>query len=348
MNKVAIVTGATGQDGSYLSELLLDKGYTVVGLRRRSSSEKGLERIQHLLNNDNFKLVEADITDPANVCWLMQTYLPDEVYNLAAQSHVGTSFQQPSYTTQVNLQGPINFLEAIRLLSPSTRFYQASTSEMFGKNYDEYGGTKFQKETTPFVPQSPYAVAKLAAHEMVRIYRDSYGLFACCGILFNHESERRGENFVTRKITKWIGEFVASGQDEDFPALRLGNLDAHRDWGHAQDYVEAMYMMLQQDEPEDYVIATSETHSVREFLMEAFNEIGIPNFEPYVVIDPEFYRPCEVDWLLGHTGKARQKLGWRPKVSFQELVQRMVRSDIDAARKTQLERSSLQKLEETS
>ena len=230
MNKVAIVTGATGQDGSYLSELLLDKGYTVVGLRRRSSSEKGLERIQHLLNNDNFKLVEADITDPANVCWLIQTYLPDELYNLAAQSHVGTSFQQPSYTTQVNLQGPTNFLEAIRLLSPSTKFYQASTSEMFGKNYERMGDTKYQRETTAFVPQSPYAVAKLAAHEMVRIYRDSYGLYACCGILFNHESERRGENFVTRKITKWIGEFVASGQNEDFPALRLGNLDAHRDW----------------------------------------------------------------------------------------------------------------------
>ena len=348
MNKVAIVTGATGQDGSYLSELLLDKGYTVVGLRRRSSSEKGLERIEHLLNNDNFKLVEADITDSGCVNNLISEYMPHEVYNLAAQSHVMTSFKQPSYTTQVNLQGPINFLEAIRLLSPSTKFYQASTSEMFGKNYEEYGGTKFQKETTPFVPQSPYAVAKLAAHEMVRIYRDSYGLFACCGILFNHESERRGENFVTRKITKWIGEFVASGQDEDFPALRLGNLDAHRDWGHAQDYVEAMYMMLQQDEPEDYVIATSETHSVREFLTEAFNEIGISNLEPYVVIDPEFYRPCEVDWLLGHTGKARQQLGWRPKVSFPELVQRMVRSDIDAARKEKLERSSLQELEETS
>ena len=348
MNKVAIVTGSTRQDGSYLSELLLDKGYTVVGLRRRSSSEKGLERIEHLLNNDNFKLVEADITDSGCVNSLISEYMPHEVYNLAAQSHVGTSFKQPSYTSQVNLQGPINFLEAIRLLSPSTRFYQASTSEMFGKNYEEYGGTKFQKETTPFVPQSPYAVAKLAAHEMVRIYRDSYGLFACCGILFNHESERRGENFVTRKITKWIGEFVASGQDEDFPALRLGNLDAHRDWGHAQDYVDAMYLMLQQDEPEDYVIATSETHSVREFLMEAFNEIGITNFEPHVVIDPEFYRPCEVDWLLGHTGKARQQLGWRPKVSFPELVQRMVRSDIDAARKEKLERSSLQELEETS
>ena len=274
--------------------------------------------------------------------------MPHEVYNLAAQSHVGTSFKQPSYTSQVNLQGPINFLESIRLLSPSTKFYQASTSEMFGKNYEEFAGTKYQKETTPFVPQSPYAVAKLAAHEMVRIYRDSYGLFACCGILFNHESERRGENFVTRKITKWIGEFVASGQDEDFPALRLGNLDAHRDWGHAQDYVDAMYLMLQQDEPEDYVIATSETHSVREFLTEAFNEIGIPNFEPHVVIDPEFYRPCEVDWLLGHTGKARQQLDWRPKVSFPELVQRMVRSDIDAARKEKLERSSLQELEETS
>ena len=346
MNKIAIVTGATGQDGSYLSELLLDKGYTVVGLRRRSSSEKGLERIEHLLNNDNFKLVEADITDSGCVNNLISEYMPHEVYNLAAQSHVMTSFKQPSYTTQVNLQGPINFLEAIRLLSPSTKFYQASTSEMFGKNYEEFAGTKYQKETTPFVPQSPYAIAKLAAHEMVRIYRDSYDLFACCGILFNHESERRGENFVTRKITKWIGEFVASGQDEDFPALRLGNLDAHRDWGHAQDYVDAMYLMLQQDEPEDYVIATSETHSVREFLTEAFNEIGIPNFEPHVVIDPEFYRPCEVDWLLGHTGKARQQLGWRPKVSFPELVQRMVRSDIDAARKTQLERSSLQKLEE--
>ena len=328
--------------------MLLDKGYTVVALRRRSSSEKGLERIQYLLNNDNFKLVEADITDSGCVNNLIQEYKPSEIYNLAAQSHVGTSFKQPSYTSQVNLQGPINFLEAIRLLSPSTKFYQASTSEMFGKNYEQMGDTKYQKETTAFVPQSPYAVAKLAAHEMVRIYRDSYGLFACCGILFNHESERRGENFVTRKITKWIGEFVASGQDEDFPALRLGNLDAHRDWGHAQDYVEAMYMMLQQDEPEDYVIATSETHSVREFLTEAFNEIGITNFEPYVVIDPEFYRPCEVDWLLGHTGKARDQLGWRPKVSFQELVQRMVRSDIDAARKEKLERSGLQELEKTS
>ena len=348
MNKVAIITGATGQDGSYLSELLLSKGYTVIGLRRRSSSEKGLERIQHLLNNNNFKLVEADITDSGCVNNLIRDYMPTEVYNLAAQSHVGTSFKQPLYTTQVNIEGPLNFLEAIRLLSPTTKFYQASTSEMFGKNYDMFGGTKYQQETTPFVPQSPYAVAKLAAHEMVRIYRDSYDLFACCGILFNHESERRGENFVTRKITKWIGEFVASGQDEDFPALRLGNLDAHRDWGHAQDYVEAMYMMLQQDEPEDYVIATSETHSVREFLTEAFNEIGITHFEPYVVIDPEFYRPCEVDWLLGHTGKARQQLGWRPKVSFPELVQRMVRSDIDAARKEKLERSSLQELEETS
>jgi GDPmannose 4,6-dehydratase len=348
MNKTAIVTGATGQDGSYLSELLLDKGYTVVGLRRRSSSEKGLERIEHLLNNDNFKLVEADITDSGCVNNLIRDYLPTEVYNLAAQSHVGTSFKQPSYTSQVNLQGPINFLEAIRLLSPSTKFYQASTSEMFGKNYDQMGDTKYQQETTSFVPQSPYAVAKLAAHEMVRIYRDSYGLFACCGILFNHESERRGENFVTRKITKWIGEFVASEQDENFPALRLGNLDAHRDWGHAQDYVEAMYLMLQQEEPEDYVIATSETHSVREFLTEAFNEIDIADFEPYVVIDPEFYRPCEVDWLLGHTGKARQQLDWRPKVSFQELVQRMVRSDIDASRKEKLERSSLQELEETS
>ena len=378
MNKVAVITGATGQDGSYLSELLLDKGYTVVALRRRSSSEKGLERIQHLLNNDNFKLVEADITDSGCVNNLIREHMPHEVYNLAAQSHVGTSFKQPLYTTQVNVEGPLNFLEAIRLLSPSTKFYQASTSEMFGKNYEQMGNTKYQRETTAFVPQSPYAVAKLAAHEMVRIYRDSYGLFACCGILFNHESERRGENFVTRKITKWIGEFyhwknqidsqlhdnetdndyilkisseLLGGDNrvtEKFPKLRLGNLDAHRDWGHAEDYVEAMYLMLQQDEPEDYVIATSETHSVREFLTEAFHEIGISDFEPYVVIDPEYYRPCEVDWLLGHTGKARKQLDWRPKVSFQELVQRMVRSDIDASRKEKLERSSLQELEETS
>ena len=197
MNKVAIVTGSTGQDGSYLSELLLDKGYTVVGLRRRSSSEKGLERIGHLLNNDNFKLVEADITDPANVCWLMQTYLPDEVYNLAAQSHVGTSFQQPSYTTQVNLQGPLNFLEAIRLLSPSTRFYQASTSEMFGKVQETP-----QKETTSFYPRSPYGCAKLYAYWITKNYREAYDMYSCSGILFNHESPRRGETFVTRKITR--------------------------------------------------------------------------------------------------------------------------------------------------
>lgn len=363
MNKVAIVTGVTGQDGSYLSELLLEKEYTVVGLRRRSSSEKGLERIEHLLNNKNFKLVEADITDSGCVNGLFQEFMPDEVYNLAAQSHVGTSFKQPSYTCQVNIQGPINFLEAIRLLSPSTKFYQASTSEMFGKNYKTMGTTKYQDETTHFVPQSPYGISKLAAHEMVRIYRDSYNLYACAGILFNHESERRGENFVTRKITKWIGEFhnwldtnhldlryvstnddsilFFSGIQRSFKKLRLGNLDAHRDWGHAQDYVDAMYRMLQQNTPEDYVIATSETYSVREFLTEAFNEIGIKNFEPYVVIDPEFYRPCEVDWLLGNTTKARKQLGWRPKITFQELAQRMVRSDIDAARKTKLERSSI-------
>lgn len=373
MNKVAIVTGATGQDGSYLIELLLEKGYTVIGLRRRSSSEKGLERIEHVLNNKNFKLVEADITDSGCVHNLFQEFMPDEVYNLGAQSHVMTSFSQPSYTCQVNLQGPLNFLEAIRLLSPSTKFYQASTSEMFGKNYKTMGSTKYQDETTQFIPQSPYAVAKLAAHELVRIYRDSYGLFACCGILFNHESERRGEQFVTRKITKWIGEFYnwknhqdtsETGYDLDFninpdsisvcrtnpdslvfgskfPKLRLGNLDAYRDWGHAQDYVMAMYLMLQQEKPEDYVIATSETYSVRDFLKEAFNEIGIENFEPYVVVDPEFYRPCEVDWLLGNTTKARKQLGWRPKISFKELVQRMVRSDIDAAREKKLERSSL-------
>lgn len=370
--KVAIVTGITGQDGSYLAELLLNNNYKVIGLYRRSSSSN-FERIEHLLGNSHLVLVEADITDSGCVNQLINDHLPDEVYNLAAQSHVGTSFRQPTYTMDVNIKGPLNFLEAIRLINPTCKFYQASTSEMFGKNYKTLGTTKYQDETTPFVPQSPYGVAKLAAHELVRIYRDSYKLFACCGILFNHESERRGKEFVTRKVTSWIGEYVAWKNSQDiseteydldfnvspdfisvcrknsdslvfgakFPKLRLGNLDAHRDWGHAEDYVKAMYLMLQRQVPEDFVIGTSETYSVREFLDIAFKEVGIDDWSNLVVVDPEFYRPCEVDYLLSKTTKARDLLNWKPSITFTELVQRMVRSDIDATRKKKLERSSL-------
>ena len=306
---------------------------------------------------------------------LVETWRPDEIYNLAAQSHVGTSFEQPDYTFQVNALGPTYFLEAIRRYSPETRFYQASTSEMFGKNSDKVTSLKndafidlrVQGDKTAFMPQSPYGVAKLAAHHQVRIYRDAYNIHASCGILFNHESERRGENFVTRKITKWIGEFVEwkesqrdveeklfkndscsddiqcksiLGQTEEeqkvvstFPKLRLGNLDAYRDWGHAQDYVEAMYKMLQQDVPDDYVIATGETNSVRDFLKEAFNEIGITNYQDYIVIDPKFYRPAEVEFLCGDPSKANTRLNWYPKINFRELVKRMVRSDINGEEK---------------
>jgi len=374
MKKTALVTGITGQDGSYLAELLIEKGYNVIGLVRRTSTNN-TSRIQHILSSDQLELVEGEISDSGSVYSIIEVYKPDEVYNLAAQSHVGTSFEQPEYTFQVDAIGPLNFLQAIRRHSPDSRFYQASTSELFGKNFTERSGLfdgrtskKFQDEETMFMPQSPYAAAKLAAHNLVRIYRDGYGLHASCGILFNHESERRGENFVTRKITKWIGDFrrwsidhfikdFDMQSDEDntairfmdnviigynkskrfgppFPKLRLGNLDAYRDWGHAEDYVRAMWLMLQQDTPDDYVIATGETHSVRDFLREAFNEIGIQNFEPFVVIDPKFYRPAEVEFLCGCPDKAKDQLGWEPKVSFKELVTRMVRRDIHGQKKT--------------
>ena len=357
--KKALITGVTGQDGSYLAELLLSKGYQVVGMTRRSSLPN-FERISKSLPNDDFSLVEGDLSDSLSVYSLVQEYQFDEIYNLAAQSHVGTSFKQPHYTFEVDALGVMYFLEAIHKFSPKTRFYQASTSELFGKNYDELDGVKYQNEKTQFMPQSPYAVAKLAAHNMVRIYREGYDIHASCGILFNHESERRGEQFVTRKITKWIGEyfnyeksmiraknplkiiskifeedrivFVCGNTQEflgSFDKLRLGNLDAYRDWGHAKDYIEAMWMMLQKEEPEDFVIATGETYSVRDFLRKAFNEINIDDFEDYIVIDPEFYRPAEVEYLRGCPNKSKEKLGWEPKVSFDELVQRMVWRDIN-------------------
>jgi GDPmannose 4,6-dehydratase len=368
--KTALITGITGQDGSYLAELLLEKDYKVIGVARRSSvSTDSNTRLSSFIGHENFKFVEGEVSDANSVYSLVAMWKPDEIYNLAAQSHVGTSFEQPDYTFQVNALGPTYFLEAIRRYSPKTRFYQASTSEMFGKNSDKVTSLKndafidlrVQGDKTAFMPQSPYGVAKLAAHHQVRIYREAYGIHASCGILFNHESERRGENFVTRKITKWIGDFVrwknrASSPiepastfsfDEDhiyendfsssrlsrFPKLRLGNLDAYRDWGHAQDYVEAMHKMLQQDVPDDYVIATGETNSVRDFLKEAFNEIGITNYQDYIVIDPKFYRPAEVEFLCGDPSKANTRLNWYPKINFRELVKRMVRSDINGEKK---------------
>ena len=376
MKKKAIVTGVTGQDGSYLVELLLEKNYEVIGLKRRTSTNTE-DRVSHI-DSDDFSIIECEISDSGSVYSVVEKNKPHEIYNLAAQSHVKTSFDQADYTFQVNTIGVINFLEAIRRFSPDTRFYQASTSEMFGKNFDTYipmiadakhspiEPVKFQDEDTVFQPQSPYAAAKLASHHLVRIYKEGYGIFGCCGILFNHESERRGESFVTRKITKWIGDFLRwekkntrhqlSRQEQEkmprfiigedtisvptgrmyidmmrtpsFPKLRLGNVDAYRDWGHAEDYVNAMWLMMQKEEPEDYVIATGETYSVREFLIEAFKYIGISNYEDYFVIDSEFYRPAEVDYLRGSPAKAEDKLDWKRKVSFTDLVHRMLESDI--------------------
>ena len=358
--KRAIVTGITGQDGSYLAELLLDKGYNVVGLKRRTSTENH-ERIRQIIANPRFSLEEVEIADTGSVYSAVERHQPDEVYNLAAQSHVKTSFDQPHYTIETNTVGVVNFLEAIRRFKPDAKFYQASTSEMFGKNYDTKFCTddkknpqeKFQDENTAFEPQSPYAAAKLASHHMVRIYRDGYGLHASCGILFNHESERRGEKFVTRKITKWIAGFKswaeAQGLDTEsrhfefdkdyihsrrssYPKLRLGNIEAFRDWGHAEDYVNAMWLMLQQEKPDDYVIATGETYSVHDFMVHAFEYINIPKEEiaNFFMIDSEFYRPAEVEFLKGEPTKAETILGWERKVSFEQLVHRMLESDIDA------------------
>ena len=322
--KTAIITGITGQDGSYLSELLLEKEYNVIGCHRRSSTNN-LNRINHLLSNPRYKLTEFDLTDPSGVTQTVNKYQPDEFYNLAAQSHVGTSFKQPSTTFEINTIGVTNILEAIRHHSPHTKLYQASTSEMFGRNYSsEKNGRKYQNEKTEMLPQSPYGVAKLASHNMVEIYRSAYSLFACCGILFNHERARRGENFVTRKITKYIGELI---RKERTDKLKLGNLDAHRDWGHAKDYVRAMWMMLQQEQPQDFVIATGETHSVKEFLEMAFKGANL-SVKDHVEIDPDLFRPAEVEYLCGDPSLAKEKLGWEPQMSFIDLVQDMVKNDV--------------------
>jgi len=326
MTKTAIITGITGQDGSYLAELLLSKGYGVVGLHRRSSVNN-FERIQHLLKHPRLILEEFDITDPSDCYSIIQKHRPHELYNLAAQSHVATSFKQPSTTFEINAIGVTNLLEAITRLCKTTKFYQASTSEMFGSEYTENETMgKFQNENTPLIPQSPYAVSKLASHHQVRVYRSGYNIYACSGILFNHESPRRGEKFVTRKITNYIGQLLNNKISPD-TKLPLGNLEACRDWGHAKDYVYAMYLMLQQYQPQDYVISTGQTYTVQDFCEHAFKLVNL-NWQDYVYIDPELYRPCEVAYLKGDSSLARKSLNWTPSISFTELVKDMVNSDI--------------------
>lgn len=326
MAKIALVSGVTGQDGSYLAELLLKHNYMVIGLHRRSSVNN-LERINHLIDNEQFKLEEFDLTDASNCDNVINRYQPDEFYNLAAQSHVGTSFKQPSTTFQIDTIGVINVLESIRRNSPVTKFYQASTSEMFGRNFStDKDGSKYQDEQTELLPQSPYGVAKLASHRLVQIYREAYGIFATSGILFNHESPRRGEQFVTRKITKYLGQLINNNIKE---TLKLGNLNAHRDWGHARDYVNAMFLMLQNDYPQDYVICTGKTHSVLDFLKAAFEHVNL-DYTQHVEIDHDLYRPAEVDYLCGRNDRAVRELKWFPQIDFEHLVKDMVSSDIGA------------------
>jgi GDPmannose 4,6-dehydratase len=313
----ALITGVSGQDGSYLAELLLEKGYRVFGSVRRSSSEN-LHRIQHLLGE--IELIYADLLDQQSLVAMLQRVRPHEVYNLAAQSYVPLSWEQPMLTAEFNAVGVARLLEAIRWVDPTIRFYQASSSEMFGKVREVP-----QNEQTPFHPRSPYGVAKTYGHYITVNYRESYGLFACCGILFNHESPRRGKEFVSRKITDTVAR-IKYGQAKE---LRLGNLSARRDWGYAKDYVRAMWLMLQQEQPDDYVIATGEDHSVEEFAALAFQHVGL-DWREFVRVDPALFRPAEVDHLIGDASKARQRLGWEPTVRFRELVAMMVEADLQA------------------
>lgn len=322
----ALITGITGQDGSYLAEFLLSKGYDVYGIIRRSSSFN-TERIDPIYQdphvpNANLHLVYGDLNDASSLNKIIRTIRPEEIYNLGAQSHVRVSFDIPEYTAEVTGVGTVRLLEAIRESGLNPKFYQASSSEMFGKVQEIP-----QRETTPFYPRSPYAVAKVYAYWITVNYREAYNLFACNGTLFNHESPRRGETFVSRKITKAAARIKLGVQNE----LYLGNLDAKRDWGFAGDYVQAMWLMLQQEIPDDYVIATGETHSVRALLDLAFGRLDL-DWQQYVKIDPRYYRPTEVDLLIGDPGKAKKKLGWEPKVSFQELITIMTDADLEAER----------------
>ena len=313
--KTALITGITGQDGSYLAELLLEKGYDVYGMVRRSSVEK-YDRIEHI--KDKIELIQGDLLDDLSLMTVLKKVKPTELYNLAAMSFVPTSWEQPVLTAEFTGVGVVKVLEAIRNVDPSIRFYQASSSEMFGKVREVP-----QSELTPFYPRSPYGVAKVYGHYITVNYRESYNLFACSGILFNHESPRRGYEFVTRKVTNAVAKIKHGLQDKLF----MGNLDSKRDWGFSGDYVEAMWLMLQQPKPDDYVIATGETHTVRELVEVAFSHVGL-NWEDYVEIDPKFIRPAEVDLLIGDPSKAKKVLGWKPKVNFEGLVKMMVDSDM--------------------
>ena len=313
--KKALITGITGQDGSYLAELLLEKGYEVHGIMRRNSTFT-TGRIEHIF--DQIELHYGDLADSSSLQHIISKVQPDEVYNLAAQSHVKVSFDVPEYTADVTGTGTLRLLEAIRTAAPQAKFYQASSSEMFGKVLEVP-----QTEKTPFYPRSPYGAAKVYSYWITKNYRESYDMFACNGILFNHESPRRGETFVTRKITRAVAAIKAGKQDK----LYLGNLDAKRDWGFAGDYVEAMWLMLQADKPDDYVVATNETHSVKEFCQIAFEHVGL-DWEKYVEVSEKYFRPAEVDLLIGDPAHAKKQLKWEPKVSFEELVKMMVDADL--------------------
>ena len=348
MTKVALITGVTGQDGAYLAEFLLSKRYIVHGIKRRSSLFN-TDRIDHLyqdphVGNRNFILHYGDMTDSSSLVRIIQQVQPDEIYNLAAQSHVAVSFEEPEYTANSDALGALRMLEAIRILGleKKTRFYQASTSELYGLVQETP-----QTETTPFYPRSPYAVAKLYAYWITVNYREAYGMYACNGILFNHESPIRGETFVTRKITRALARIKLGLQD----CLYLGNLDAKRDWGHARDYIEMQWLMLQQDKPEDFVIATGAQHSVRDFVNAAAGELGVSicwkgggvdekGYDAFgkciVAVDPRYFRPAEVETLLGDPSKAKEKLGWSPKITFSELVSEMVREDLKSAERDEL------------
>ena len=317
MKKTALITGITGQDGSYLAELLLERGYRVIGMTRRTSTDVH-ERIQHIF--DDIEFVSGDLLDQTSMTKIVSDVQPDEVYNLAAQSFVPTSWQQPVLTGEFTAIGVTRVLEAIRSVNPKIRFYQASSSEMFGKVK-----AVPQNEETGFYPRSPYGVAKVYGHWITVNYRESYDMFAVSGILFNHESPRRGKEFVTRKITDGVARIKFGLTDE----LRLGNLDAKRDWGYAGDYVRAMWLMLQQDMPDDFVVATGRTHTVRDFVRIAFEAAGLGSYEPYVKLDPRFVRPAEVDLLVGDPSKAHRVLGWQPEVTFEQLVEMMVAADLD-------------------
>lgn len=328
MTKKALITGITGQDGSYLAELLLEKGYEVYGIIRRASTFN-TSRIDHIYQDPHehpkLHLIYGDLSDASSIYSILSDVKPDEVYNLAAQSHVRVSFDVPEYTSDIAALGPVRILEAIHKLGlKNTRYYQASSSEMFGKVQ-----AVPQTEDTPFYPRSPYAVAKLYGHWITKNYRESYDMFACSGILFNHESPRRGETFVTRKITRAVAHIKAGLQEK----LYLGNIDSKRDWGYAKEYVEAMWLMLQQDKPDDYIIATNETHTIREFLEVAFGRVSL-KWEDYVEIDPRYYRPAEVDLLIGDPSKAEKDLGWKPNTTFKELAELMVDADIEFLNKT--------------